>query len=212
MTGIHFWSLVNIMRSAAQPKTTRDAILDATDRMLAKYGYKKMTIDDLAKEVGIGKGSVYLHFKSKEEIALSHIDRIIERLKQRLQTIAVSKGSVETRIRKMILGRIMYRFDSVQHYFQSLNELLSQLRPGLLERRRRYFEEEAKLFGVVLAEGKRSGVFRINNPIEVGRAITDATNALLPYSLSAFELGERSEVEKKARQVADLIMNGLVRR
>jgi hypothetical protein len=48
--------------------------------------------------------------------------------------------------------------------------------------------------------------------VEVGRAIVDATNALLPYSLSAFELGERSEVEKKAKQVADLIMNGLIKR
>ncbi len=53
------------MKDAVQ-KSTRDAILDATDRLLTRNGYKKMTIDDLAKEVGIGKGSVYLHFKSKE--------------------------------------------------------------------------------------------------------------------------------------------------
>jgi AcrR family transcriptional regulator len=197
------------MRSAVQPKTIRDAILDATDRMLAKYGYKKMTIDDLAKEVGIGKGTVYLHFKSKEEIALSHIDRIIERLIQRLQTIAVSKGSVETRIRKMILDRIMYRFDSVQHYSLSLNELLAQLRPRLLERRKRYFEEEARMIASVLAEGKKTGVFAVKDTAEAGRTILDATNALLPYSLSAYELGERKEIEKKANRVADLIMNGL---
>ena len=69
------------MKDATQPITTRDAILLATDRLLARYGYKKMTIDDLANEVGIGKGSVYLHFSSKEEIALSHIDGIIEKLK-----------------------------------------------------------------------------------------------------------------------------------
>ena len=73
------------MKDAVQPKSTRDAILDATERLLARYGYKKMTIDDLAQEVGIGKGSVYLHFTSKEEIALSHIDRIIEKLKARLK-------------------------------------------------------------------------------------------------------------------------------
>ena len=60
----------------------RDAILDATDKLLARYGYKKMTVDDLAQEVGIGKGSVYLHSSCKEEIALSYIDRIIDRLKQ----------------------------------------------------------------------------------------------------------------------------------
>ena len=34
-------------------------------------------MDDLAREVGIGKGTIYLHFRSKEELALSHIDRIV---------------------------------------------------------------------------------------------------------------------------------------
>lgn len=198
------------MKDAAQPKTTRDAILDATDRMLSKHGYKKMTIDDLAKEVGIGKGSVYLHFKSKEEIALSHIDRIIERMKARLSSIATSKGTPEMRLRKMIIERVMYRFDSVQHYSQSLNELLAQLRPRLLERRRRYFEEEAKMIATVLGEGKKAGVFALKDANEGGRTILDATNALLPYSLSAYELGDRKEIEKKANRVADLIMNGLV--
>lgn len=197
------------MKDAAQPKTTRDAILDATDRMLSKYGYKKMTIDDLAKEVGIGKGSVYLHFKSKEEIALSHIDRIIERMKAHLHSIADSRGGCETRIRKMIIERVMYRFDSVQHYSQSLNELLAQLRPRLLERRKHYFEEEARLIASVLAEGKKAGVFVVKDPVETARTILDATNALLPYSLSAYELGERKEIEKKAIRVADLIMNGI---
>src|SRR5687768_3386912 len=186
------------MKDAAQPKTTRDAILDATDRLLARYGYKKMTIDDLAKEVGIGKGSVYLHFESKEEIALSHIDRIIERLKASLFATAQSKASPENRLRRMLIERVMLRFDSVQHYSQSLNELLAQLRPRLLERRKRYFEEEARIFSRVLADGKTSGVFKIKDPVETGRTLLDATNALLPYSLSAYELGERDEIEKKA--------------
>src|SRR5688500_10803419 len=104
------------MRDTFQTRTTRDAILDATDRLLARYGYKKMTIDDLAKEVGIGKGSVYLHFSSKEEIALSHIDRIIERLKSNLQAIAKKSLPVDERVRKMLFERVLSRFDSVQHY------------------------------------------------------------------------------------------------
>ena len=63
-------SLVNMRDAIVSSPSTREAILDATDRLLARYGYKKMTIEDLAREVGIGKGSVYLHFPSKEEIAL----------------------------------------------------------------------------------------------------------------------------------------------
>src|SRR5687767_15825836 len=109
------------MRDSVQPRSTREAILDATDRLLAKYGYKKMTIDDLAAEVGIGKGSVYLHFTSKEEIALSHIDRIIERLIKKLDVISRSGKSCEKRLTEMLAERILYRFDSVQHYRQSID-------------------------------------------------------------------------------------------
>ena len=199
------------MKDAAQPITTRDAILDATDRLLARYGYKKMTIDDLAKEVGIGKGSVYLHFESKQEIALSHIDRIVERLKSSLHTTAISKAGPEKKLRKMLTDRVLMRFDSVQHYTQSLNELLAQLRPRLLDRRKRYFEEEARIFATVLAEGKTSKVFNLKDPLETALTLLDATNALLPYGLSAYELGERPVIEKKTASVTDLILNGLLK-
>lgn len=200
------------MRDSARQKTTKDAILDATDRLLARNGYKKMTIDDLAKEVGIGKGSVYLHFSSKEEIALSHIDRIIERLKANLHNIAARKSSCKTRLRAMLVERVMYRFDSVQHYSQSLNELLSQLRPRLLDRRKRHFEEEARIFAAVLEEGGSADEFAFQNSADAAESLLDATNALLPYSLSAYELGERADIDKKVRRVADLVLRGLIKR
>ena len=116
------------MKQAVESKSTRDAILDATDRLLGRYGYKKMTIDDLAREVGIGKGSVYLHFSSKDDIALSHIDRIIERLKQRMAAIAAMETPARKRVQQMLLERVLFRFDSVQHYTQNLNDMLSHIR------------------------------------------------------------------------------------
>lgn len=197
------------MNDSTKPQTTRDAILDATDRLLAKNGYKKMTIDDLAAEVGIGKGSVYLHFTSKQEIALSHIDRIVARLKDRLETIATKGGSPEKRLREMIIERVMYRFDSVQHYSQSLNELLAALRPEVLERRKRYFSEEAGIFERVLGKGEEKNAFAARDAKAIAQTIIDATNSLLPYSLSVNELGERKEIEKKAARIADLILFGI---
>ncbi len=200
------------MKDTGRQRTNRDAILDATDRLLARHGYRKMTIDDLAREVGIGKGSVYLHFESKEDIALSHIDRIISRLLSKLEQIAQASGPPERRLRSMLIERVTYRFDSVQHYSQSLNELLAHIRPTLLERRRGYFEREARVIARVIAEGRKTGAFDTKNPVQVARSLLDATNALLPYSLSAYELGERSDIEKKTRLVADLLLNGLCSR
>jgi len=197
------------MKDASRPITTRDAILEATDRLLARDGYKKMTIDDLANEVGIGKGSVYLHFSSKEEIALSHIDGIIEKLKASLKAISVKPLSVEIRLREMLLERVLYRFDSVQHYSQSLNELLAVLRPKLLERRKRYFREEARIFADIIAAGQKAKVFQEGDPLDIAITFLSCTNALLPYSLSAIELGDRSEVADRTRKTAAVLIRGV---
>ncbi|HVG29504.1 MAG TPA: TetR/AcrR family transcriptional regulator [Pyrinomonadaceae bacterium] len=190
----------------------RDAILDATDRLLARYGYRKMTVEDIAREAGIGKGSVYLHFASKEEVVLSRVDRLVERLKERLRALAHSDADAGIRLRLMLLTRVLYRFDSVQHYTQSLNDLLAALRPGLLSRRARYFDEEARIFAEVLGEGHASGEFEFADALTTAYALLDATNSLLPYSLSTTELGEREEVKERTTQIADLMLHGLLKK
>ncbi|MDQ1592935.1 MAG: hypothetical protein QOG71_3562 [Pyrinomonadaceae bacterium] len=200
-----------VMVSTLTREETREAILDATDHLLARYGYRKMTVDDIAQEAGIGKGTIYLHFTSKEEVTLSHVDRIVERLKERLWAIARTDADVAIRLRLMLVARVLFRFDSVQHYTQSLNDLLAALRPKLLARRARYFEEEARVFAEVLGEGKRAGVFKVKDALSTAFALLHATNSLLPYSLSTTELGERDEIKEKTEHIADLILNGLLR-
>ena len=190
----------------------RDAILDATERLLARYGYRKMTVEDIAREVGVGKGTIYLHFTSKEEIVLSHVDRIVERVKERLWAIAHSKETAAVRLRMMLLTRVLFRFDSIQHYTQSLDDLLAVLRPGLLARRAVYFDEEAQIFAQVLNEGRESGELQFDDALTSAYGMLHATNSLLPYSLSTTELGEREEVKEKATVVADLILQGLLKR
>ncbi len=199
------------MKNAAQRKTTRDSILDATDGLLARFGYKKMTIDDLASEVGIGKGTVYLYFSSKEEIALTHIDRIIDRLKDNLRSIAAKSIKADERLRRMLVERVLFRFDSVQHYSQSLNELLAYVRPQLLERRKRYFDEEAQILAEVIAEGQKKSRFSNGDPFDLAQTLVSATNSLLPYSLSAFELGNRAEIAARTEKTAKLLIRGLLR-
>lgn len=199
------------MPIVVQTKEVREALLDATDRLLSERGYQKMTIDDLAREVGIGKGSVYLHFSSKEEIALSHVDRIVERVKDRLKIIAEKQISQTEKLREMIFTRVLFRFDSVQHYTQSLNDLLSSLRPKLLARRESYFAEEAAIFAEVIERGQASEEFAEGSSVEIADTFLLATNSLLPFSLTTEELGAREEIEAKAARLADLLIKGILK-
>lgn len=199
------------MRAVAVREDIEDLILDAADRLLARYGYRKMTMDDLAQEVGIGKGTLYLHFRSKEEIALSRVDRLVRRIVERLRETARGDNAPADKLTEMLIARVMLRFDAVQHYTESLSEVLRDIRPRLLDRHVQHFQAEAEVFAEVLKEGQRTGLFRRLDPLPTAHAMLAATNSLLPFSLSVRELGKRREVQERATRIAELLLHGVLK-
>jgi AcrR family transcriptional regulator len=200
------------MKSNACRENMEDRIIDGWDRLLARYGYRKLTMDDLASEVGIGKGTIYLYFRSKEDLLYSHIDRVVRQLIERLKRVLRSTLSPGDKLREMIVLRVMFRFDAVQDFPESLSEMFRDFRAGVLERREHYFKEEAKVFAAALRQGQRAGVFRNTDQVTTASAILAATNSLLPFHLSARELGKRQDIEKTATRITDLLLDGLLQR
>jgi AcrR family transcriptional regulator len=56
-------------------KIRADRIMDAAAELLLRWGYKRVTIDDVAAHAGIGKGTVYLHWRTREELFYAVIMR-----------------------------------------------------------------------------------------------------------------------------------------
>jgi AcrR family transcriptional regulator len=52
-----------------------ERVLDAAAELLVRWGYHKVTIDEIARQAGIGKGTVYLHFRTKEALFLTVVLR-----------------------------------------------------------------------------------------------------------------------------------------
>jgi len=183
----------------------REEILNAADRLLGRFGYSKTTMDDLAREAGIGKGTTYLHFRGKDEVFLSLIDRSVDGVLRRLRAMAGGPGPPEDRLRAMLCARVLLRFDAFQGYAQGLHDLLATLRPLLVAQRERHLREEAAIFAAVLRE---EGL-----PEEaagrLARALLTGTNSLLPYYLSPAQMGGREAVAALAADVAELLLAGL---
>jgi AcrR family transcriptional regulator len=190
----------------------RETILDAVDSLLARYGYQKMTMDDIAREAGISKRTIYLRFTGKEEVALSSIDRVVERLLTELRSLAQADSPPDRRLHAMLRARVLFRFDSVQDIYRSFDAMFAALRPAYLARRALYFAAESSVFAEVLTEGVDQGVFSNSDPMLTAQTLIVATNALLPYSLSAQELGARDEIEARITRIADLLLNGVCAR
>src|SRR5438874_12461278 len=57
-----------------------DRILDAAAELILRWGYKKTTIDDIARQARVAKGTIYLHWKTREDLFMALIYREETRL------------------------------------------------------------------------------------------------------------------------------------
>ena len=70
----------------------RRAILDAAMGVFSRKGYHAASIQEIAEEAGVAKGSVYLYFKSKDELALFALQHACEQIAQRVKEAALERG------------------------------------------------------------------------------------------------------------------------
>lgn len=193
----------------ADPKTAqRRRIIAAADRLLARHGFSGTTVEDVAMEAGIGKGTTYLYFRSKEELALAVVDSHIAATFERLREIAQSDQTPRRRLEQMAVARVLERFDRFQHYGEALHDMLAALRPGLLRLRERQLRIEAQIFVPALRE--LAGSVGDTELTRIARALLTATNSLLPYYLSSKQLGARPGIARRTRDVVRIVVAGAV--
>jgi hypothetical protein len=130
-------------------------------------------------------------------------DRIEEGMIDELRAIARLDRSVIHRLRKMLLERILYRFDRIRSL---------RVEFALSPRLPRRLAEEISVFAAVLGEGVEAGLLAVENPRSMARTLMLATNSLLPFSALALKLDRREGVEQRASELVDLLLDGLVQR
>ncbi len=197
---------------AGTKTTTRDQILDATERIMARFGFRKMTMEDIAKEARVGRRTIYLYFKNKEDVALSSIGRVVELAEARMKEI-LGQGDLDVveKLRLMMIERVMRRVRAVAEYHESLDEIFEVVRPAYIERRRQYFFVEQDLISQVLEAGIEEKKIFVSNPMTIAATMLQATNAFLPYSLSVRELGNPDQIEKQLGLMVNLLIKGVTK-
>lgn len=184
---------------------TREEIIHAAERLFEHFGYGKTTVDEIAREAGIGKGTIYLQFQSKEDIAFAWIDHIHDRLFNDLQAIAASQATAQERLRLMLVHRVMARYDRFARCARSMDDAFLSLKNKLVPKRDAFHLREADLFSEFLSGAQRDGLLSCDDPSRTAQAMVTATNSLMPYSLRTDQLGDREMVEQRADDLARLL-------
>lgn len=76
------------LRDPQQRQERATRILDTAAELLVRYGYRRVTIDDVAAGAGIGKGTIYLHWKSREALFTAVFEReVLQAIGELLQAL-----------------------------------------------------------------------------------------------------------------------------
>lgn len=186
------------MRIVKEAKERKNEILDAAEELFGTRGFDQTSTNDILNRVGIARGTLYYHFKSKEEI----LDAVIERINSRLMakaaeiaenreipvlvrlTGAIQALNVNTGIGREVMEQVHKPQNALMH--QKMQE---QLLSGIVP-----------ILSKLLQEGMEQGIFTTEYP-------TEAVEMVMLYANTAFDsLVEYSE-EQKRKKIKALVCN-----
>lgn len=150
---------------------TTEQILDVAENVLRKYGPRKITVIDVARELDVSHGTVYRHFSSKAELHEAITARWLERISSPLSEIVNKKTSPKKRLREWFEKLIAIKHDIVindPEMFESYSVLAKKMP------KQKKFKHITSLFSQVeqiLTDGKEKGVFDIDDCAVTARTL-----------------------------------------
>lgn len=141
-----------------QARTTKERVYQSAVSLFRRHGYDNVTIDDIAKEAKVSKGTFYLYFETKEEVLAKQFS-LIDAFYRRSSREIPSDQPVDRQLLSFLNG--MCRFCSETCGVNIIKILYSHQigigpRPEMLNNKKRSLY---KILDQYVKEGKTSGVF-----------------------------------------------------
>lgn len=187
----------------------RESIVDAAAGVFSKFGYKKTTMDDIARALGKGKSSIYYYFRNKEEIFEAVLEKEVLLLKSKLQDAVNRKKHHKGKLKSYILTR-MQGIESMLNFYGAVkNEYLAQFE--FIERiRAKYDQEEIGNVQAILKEGVEKGEFRIEDPFLASVAIVTSMKG---FEIPLYIKGEKGkDIEQRVDKLLKMLFNGILKK
>lgn len=144
---------------ARKQMQVRDEILRASAKLIAERGYRGVTIDDIAAELGFTKSAIYYYFDSKADVLWRIFERIYDgymEMVARVRDLNLSPKDALLRITQQHAMSVIERREWTAIYFHEENELDEEQRRIIRRRKREYDAAIEDIF----AAGVKQGVFK----------------------------------------------------
>jgi AcrR family transcriptional regulator len=181
---------------------TKTEILRSANSLFQKWGFLKTTMEDIAREAGKSKCTLYHYYKNKEEVleavSRDHILRSITKAKEKIAKVKGYQNKIK-----------MYFYLSLSHMRQMsiLNDVLRReimSEKGLLRKLANFHDEqEAEIIGSILREGREQGEFPGLDDEEVPVAVRAIMLVKRSLAMNMF-------IDNKDKESIDMIMKFLL--
>jgi AcrR family transcriptional regulator len=185
----------------------RAQVLKAAEKLLRHYGPAKTTIGDIAREAGIGVGSVYLEFCSKDEIVAELARRRHDRVLLAMRR-AAEQGSFAARLAAALQARVVEMLELSREGAHSCDLVLCSA-GAVKAAYGRFRAEELAFVAELLEAGSEAGEFHVSAPFETAELLQRAYATFSPPWV--FE-GERAQTLRLLEAMTQLVLRGLLMR
>src|SRR5438045_3289556 len=202
---IHSVALTAVSRRDASPGPKRDAILRAAIDVFAERGYFNAQVADVARAAGVAAGTVYLYFRSKDDLLVSIFERSMREALAEGRAMAAAVRDPRERLRRFAalhlgrLGRDRKLAVVFQVELRQSTKFMERCSATLLR-------DYLGLIRDAIADGQHAGLFRTD--IKATAAAKMFFGALDEMATNWILSRRRYSLEADADTVIDLFLNG----
>lgn len=186
----------------------RAALLDAALKLFGQYGYRRTSIDDIAREADVAKGTVYLSFASKEELFRALCAHLIARVESEADKARALEGGFEARLLAALAAKYGYLYEIV-HGSVHAAELMDSKNRLSADIFRAFDRRYAKTVREIVTEAVGRGEIDAS-AMTLGAADTAAMIMSAAHGVEA-DATSAAELNRRLRELVRIVAAGLRR-
>jgi Transcriptional regulator len=186
----------------------RRKVIVSAGQIFSRYGFKKTTMDEIAKALKMGKSSIYYYFESKEEIFKAVVLQEANILRNELTTAVKSVESPIDKMRNYVFVR-MKSFEKLSNYYNAIFDKNLDHFDFIEKIREKYDREELAILRLILYHGARENVFNVANSEYTALAIQTTLKGL---EVPLFWKKKEVNIENRLNAILDVLFYGIVKK
>jgi AcrR family transcriptional regulator len=186
----------------------RKKVIISAGQIFSRYGFKKTTMDEIAKALKMGKSSIYYYFKSKEEIFEAVVLYEANILRNELTTSIKSVESPVDKMRNYVFVR-MKSFEKLSNYYNAIFDKNLDHFDFIEKIRSKYDREELAILRLILYHGAREKVFNVTDSEYTALAVQTSLKGL---EVPLFWKKREVNIEDRLNGILEVLFNGILKK